>query len=103
MNDLLKILDMSEDEQINWLMDKDYMPNYYVGMRGRKHDDSLADLAFRLRDEAKGHSWNGWLDATKEVWKTIHKYWTYEQFWMSQAKPIHWIIAALIAKEKKDE
>ena len=87
-----KLLDMTEDEQVDWLWDMDIL----------KPNESLADLAFRLRDEAVNHQ--GWGEAIKDVCD----YWqgknntgiTLSGFWIHRAKPIHWIIAALIALEK---
>lgn len=90
MKDLLKILNMSEDEQEKWLIEKAYkIPGV-----------SLADLAFRLRNETmkQYEFWHSGEYAVQEyliengrpciriVWPT---------------KPIQWIIAALIAKKLK--
>jgi hypothetical protein len=101
--ELLKVLDMSELKQNGWCLENTDM----------KATESLADLAFRLRDEAieikeikddviLSLPWlracylivNGKLDSCanvslgEEAEHTILK-----------RKPIYWIIAALIAKE----
>jgi len=116
MFDLEKFLNTSEDEQRIWLREyakkdnskiwRDYYAysHSYNDTPKKKEENrmALSDLAFRLRDEARGYSWNGWFDATKEVWKIAHDYWTCEQFWMVQAKPIHWIAAALEAMKEKN-
>jgi hypothetical protein len=85
---------MSEDEQLLWCAE-----NAGFDML----DATLADLAFRLRDEAVGYNRNRWIDALRTVWKYSHNYRTSKQFWMIESKPIHWIIAALIAKPKDKE
>ena len=110
--DLLKVLHMSENEQWEWCV---WRKN--INAVG----ESLADLAFRLRDEAvrdcKKH--NAWCQAKELVWladapnakqykklaetynlsesvnKVIQRR---EVYFANRAKPIHWIIAALIAK-----
>jgi hypothetical protein len=87
----LKVLDMNEDEQVDWLWDRNIL----------KPNESLADLAFRLRDEAVKKDWMYWEIACCQVWQaTPHKYNYNPGRFGSRAKPIHWIIAALIAKEK---
>ena len=61
----------------------------------------LADLAFRLRDETdRKRYWT----AAREVWLHCSKggiilsdLWT--EWWIEKAQPIHWIAAALQAKE----
>lgn len=104
---ILAMLDLMEIEQLTFL--NNYPDKTIDGckvlVRGewRLLKVNLPGLAFRLRDEAKSYNWNLWLDSTKEVWRSVHKYWTYEQFWMAKSKPIHWIIAALIAKQLAKE
>lgn len=87
-------------------------------------EESFADLAFRLRDEIMQiekdaqytlHPHKGlWLDALCEVieycegrtyCKECHqKHSTKKLFsWGDHAQPIHWIVAALIAKEMAKE
>ncbi len=65
--------------------------------------ESLADLAFRLRDEAMNFNKGAWYEATKQVWKECHNYKEYRNFWVDLSKPIDIIIAALIAKGKSDD
>ncbi len=92
--ELLKVLDMSEEDQ--WV---------FCAQHCKKPIESLADLAFRLRDEVLNKV-NGIL-ATHAL-QVVYFYvsgipsgWTDKMVleWFSfSAKPIHWIIAALIAK-----
>lgn len=91
---LLAVLDMTEDEQEEWCRDK-AMP-----FRWR---DSLADLAFRLRDEMVKNGYASYFyDGMTEVLKAYQKndcVPSMASFLAYHAQPIHWIIAALIAKE----
>ncbi len=98
--ELLAVLDMSEDEQIEWLR-----TNVFTSMRFREWiRTSLADLAFRLRDEAKGSE--GVVKYGKAMQIVCDHFYKCENTTMEivnsfaayVAKPIHWIIAALIAK-----
>ena len=70
--------------------------------------ESLADLAFRLRNEVDiDLFWVGMIQvmnkaATKEqVYAGRGFVETNADWWWKYARPIHWIIAALIAKEQK--
>ena len=103
---LLAVLDMSEDEQYYWCAE--YFKDIFAG--------SLACLAFRLRDEVKGSEGHeavniGQRVVSDYVFNLPGNRPTYEQsvknarfeedyksWYADQAKPIHWIIAALIAK-----
>ena len=109
--DLLAVLDMSEDEQRKWVHFTLY--DYYRGYTDSpliQTEHILADLAFRLRSEVIKIT--DWWDACQLVYEYVAK----EEFdkdkgWKSEtgiwfqdfAKPIHWIIAALIAKGKENE
>jgi len=115
MNDLLKVLDISEDEQFEYLENtgiidlnktcfyKDYGNTYTIDKKG-----TLADLSFRLRDKVVKN-----IDISLEVWaKALRKVFLTEfkggseitmlSWYVNCAKPIHWVIAALIAKQSKD-
>ena len=107
MNDLLKVLDMSEDspEQYGWLLSTI-----------REHKACCpADLAFRLRDEAiaeddKSEINCSWCEASYEVYlyvigeeNEMEAKEGLDTWFSMRAKPIHWIIAALIAKEKAND
>jgi hypothetical protein len=90
-DELLKYLDMNEDERVDWLWNRDIL----------KPNESLADLAFRLRDEVVKESHRAFHDAVYEVMEYCgDDSWASAYWGMALAKPIHWIIAALIAKEK---
>ena len=95
MSELLKVLDMSEDAQISWIR------------KNVSSGQSLANLAFRLRDET---TMPGLAVACEQVFHCAKKFHgkpdvsATPKTWMwfvCCAKPIHWIIAALIAKECK--
>ena len=91
--ELLKVLDMSEDEQDSWVR---------VNTRPYLVRESLADLAFQLRDEVscRESSSVSWRQAKYAVCFNETKYTSiYNKWFVDEAKPIHWIIAALIAKE----
>lgn len=106
--ELLAVLDMSEEldpvgwnEQMYWISrnvidDPDEAQAFYKGYI------SLADLAFRLRDEASvvGKMHKGIKAVCKKVCAP-NMVWV--EWWTYEAKPIHWIIAALIAKELRDD
>ena len=95
---------MSEDEQIQWLLK--FYPEYQNYL---DPIPSLADLAFRLRDEMETNLQISHFAASL---REVHLYvrlnpdihnTDFIAFWLYEAKPIHWIIAALIAKDKEDE
>ena len=109
---LLKVLDMPEVEQWEWLHSwvraKYFKENsaYYVWFSGDIKRAS-ADHAFRLRDEVlkKEKFWYGNLHIVYCHVKNMNINYditpgTLSQYFLFEAKPIHWIIAALIAKEK---
>ena len=97
--ELLAVLDMSEDEQFKWLMDNDIVTSEYV--KCSRHL-ILADLAFRLRDEVNNGKMHEAMYLVQQNVKDAPDVLDYATaFWgLYHAKPIHWIIAALIAKEK---
>ena len=98
MNDLLQVLDMSEEEQWKWVskqwqkfsIDPSWQTKEYQNM-------ALADLAFRLRDETIEKDLD-WDDALVLVWEKLGRSMKYQAFSKYYAQPIHWIIAASIAK-----
>ena len=115
-NKLLKVLDMPEKEQRAWVgyfaKEQQWRPCTHTSCHNHKSHPcencgriggyyylgSLADLAFRLRDEAGviGNMHKGIKMVCKKASppnKTFIEWWAYE------AQPIHWIIASLIAKE----
>jgi len=105
MTDLLKVLDMSEKEQRKWLLVNSF--------KERMPHESLADLAFRLRDEVCSDP-NG-IDKYKQALHLIYRTWLDKQsdkarlivtftIWLiAFADPIDEIIAALIAKDKEND
>ncbi len=99
IKELLAVLDMLEVEQYCWLCDHRPEYGYVITAYPENPDMVLADLAFRLRDEVMNFNKGAWYDATEQVWRECHNYREYRNFWVDRSKPIHWIIAALIAKE----
>lgn len=124
VKELLKILDMSEDEQYNWLwkrhdtlgFDLEWI-DFDTTTAEKEIRRNLADLAFRLRDDFhyvlgsvvwEKACWDVWahekksqgsniLDREHLSFETKLRYcFSWVSFW---ATPIHWIIIALIAKE----
>lgn len=89
---LLAVLDMLTSEQYKWCIANTDLYPY----------ESLADLAFWLRDEVLSSKYGTlhWVSGMFDVYmkmtgsKLLNWKWGY-----IEAKPIHWIIAALIAKE----
>lgn len=120
IKELLSVLDMPEEEQWKWLNDNfpdddalHFCSGTPVCLVG---EQELAFLAFRLRDEV----WDteGWTKAKEIIWLHCRKeaakakelfesvddgdepLWRRINGWfVNVAKPIHFIIAALIAKE----
>ena len=100
MKELLKILDMPEEEQKTTaliLCKEDPKNKGRFGL-------SLADLAFKLRDEVTAKGWDFQKMLNKVRMESNAGYnGDNGVFWICHiASPIHWIIAALIAKEKED-
>lgn len=104
-----------ERKQIEWLCANNIMrhkkcPETFIGdAASNKPTESLADLAFRLRDEVvddESCSWDCWKKALKAVYqkaksKEVLDYlW---DWWVDLSQPIHWIVASLIAKELSNE
>ena len=89
----LAVLDLPEEEQERWVFEN---VSSYQNLCGEK---SLADLAFRLRDEViVNQGYIAWHKAEvimcEYMGKAIH--------WFTQyGQPHHWIITALIAKQKE--
>lgn len=105
---ILKVLDMNEDEQWEWLEDngyidwnkacfcKSYEYTYIFNKKG-----TLADLAFRLRDEVDNKLW---ITGTQAVFTHLlpgysNNVYSVATYFSDTAKSIYWILAALIAKE----
>lgn len=96
INELLAVLDLPKEEQYLWvtIWIADNLPNAF--QRGERCELSLADLAFRLRDAVVKKDRRDWDDAVV----VVSNYCKQPIFlWPHYSQPIHWIIAALIAKE----
>lgn len=99
IKELLAVLDISEDEQWWYLVNQKLIPAQYRQLH-------RADLAFRLRDEVlEGKDGlRVWVAGMFDVYmkmtgsKLFNWKWAY-----IKGQPIHWIIAALIAKELMKE
>lgn len=111
-DDLLKILELTEDEQWLFLIKNKVVDGAILQCKGGGElpvpaPESFDDLAFRLRDEVLSKV-NG-ITADQACQKVYFNYigevpsgWTQKDIieWFAFiAKPIHWIIAALIAKK----
>jgi hypothetical protein len=100
IQELLSVLDMTEDKQWKWIVKRDDIQKLCDNQLDedchfRYKRRVLADLAFRKRDEAvKKYGLKYWLLASQRV--ADKAFIVYKWKWCSQ--PIHWIIAALIAK-----
>jgi hypothetical protein len=111
MSELLKVLNMTEEQQYNWLWKHsttfgfdlkwiDFnVPSAYDHSVKKEITKSLADLAFRLRDEAVKRDKIGWGRGVLKVNIKCADSKGYECWWQNHSQPIHWIIAALIAGE----
>ena len=120
MNNLLKVLEIeSEEQQIKALYELGYT-EYFAkrkcgdGFKYECRTGSLADLMFRLRGECDDVKF---MEGQKAVylayhyeekhWETFGKTTTYAEaqawFGTKEAKPIHWVIASLIAIKKAFE
>lgn len=111
---LLEILDMPEDRQRICLA-VDGVLKTAVDNKGMDDGDdylveSLAETAFRMRDEVKS------LFVIRKLWwvglrkvylhVTKKKYFDgleFREWFIEEAQPIHWIIAALIAEVRKEQ
>ena len=103
--EILQLHTLTEEEQIEWLSE-----NMILQPRNDSGDEqfeSLADCAFRLRDEEWGKDNEdhiqrhpllvGMEEVDRHLFgETIGR--GGSRFWMYGAKPIHWIQAALLAK-----
>jgi hypothetical protein len=94
IKELLAVLDWSKDEQWEWLEEKYGAGGFH----------SFPTLAFRLRDEfLENNNHHNWEFGLTKVWKSEQLkgsiFVDVNQWANKYALPIHWIIAALIAKE----
>jgi hypothetical protein len=98
---LLAVLDMSEDEQKNWCFRNTHTENGIIKVQWY----FLSDLAFRLRDEVDDTRMHNAMYKIQQYMSkkdsSIAQPEDYATaFWgLYHAKPIHWVIASLIAKE----
>lgn len=118
---LLAVLKIPTQEgQIKRLIELGYTDLFVQRQCGRDgtiyevHEGSLADVAFRLRDKI---GWIEFLRAMQLVWGhwcrsswqqrkkagETKKHIRFIRFWTKIAKPTHYIIAALMAKEHAKE
>ena len=97
--EILKLHELSEEKQRQVLIFEGVLKGEKIDQYNTAYE-SLADCAFRLRDEfveVNGMDlWKGQikklLDADIYEWRT----------WTARAKPIHWIQAALLAQIEKE-
>jgi hypothetical protein len=112
--EILNLSNLTEEEQIQWLV-KHEIPTIEQHMceiccRFTNEWESLADLAFRLRDEINKNSkgYDNFAGGLREIYILVNgdsepkpNLLVYTHFWLTQAKPIHWIQAALLARIEK--
>lgn len=99
IEELLSVLDMPEDEQKKWVDNNNLCKEYKIRHGTAVIVESLADVAFRLRDKTIAqHGINIWLQSQNHVRVQCAKNTYYESWWDIFAQPIHFIIAAKIAE-----
>lgn len=93
----LSLLDKSEAEQYEWLEEHNILLGEHIRPDGNLGYESLAECAFRLRDEIvqddvryNDYSWGFWL--SQLAYRGICP------LESEKSKPIHWIVAALLAR-----
>lgn len=118
-NELLAVLDMEKDEQFydlhsRGLIDVDDCEVVISAITEEERDESIdkifAYLAFQLRDEVVDKT-SKFSEARMAIYRLVvvsgiilPDIWNEMEVWfISCAKPIHWIITALIAKELAKE
>ncbi len=110
LNDLLKILDTSEDEQWDWVSNQWQEFSIDPSWRTKEYRNmALADLAFRLRDEVcNPKTYTKCCENYHEALEEVYNYRIKDKqccslyAWQAyQIRPIDMIIAALIAKGQK--
>jgi len=111
---LLAVLDMTEEEQCRWLAEyfkaeyykTDEWPQYYgycdifINNTFPSRKVILADLAFKMRNEAVKKDITKYMDAENIVKSYVLLKTRTKFIWSYDSQPIHWIIAALIAQEQ---
>lgn len=103
-NEILGLHKESEGEQIRFLSSIGILMNntcafddHYV------HDESLAVCAFRMRDNQFSTNYKKLCLAMGNVYFLMHNVNVRESFfWMFEARPIHWIQAALLAMKRSE-
>ena len=101
IEELLKVLDLPEEKQVTWIS-KTFADSWDWR---NKPSLNVFELAFRLRDEANDKMFGrafGIIAAETSGRPNAEMLKNIPQFvlgWVLMSKPIHWIIAALIAKE----
>ncbi len=108
IKELLNVLDLPEEEQITWFYrrhDPKLHTIVWIAPKARFKDGMLADLAFRLRDEIVNANSKAFHDAIYKVMRKVkgNGNWATAYWGECSAKPIHWILASLIAKENLKE
>jgi len=99
IQEILEVLDLPKEKQWKWCIDNllrwDCDDGWYYGL---EPICSLADLAFIMRDEAiKLDSFN-WDRAVLKICIKCAPNVLYSCWWDLYTQPIHWVLAALIAR-----
>jgi len=112
MIDIAEISAMSENEQSQWLQkyawyhrkESKILADYHREVKSGYCETSLADLAFRLRDEAKDKNLVNLKNEYVLIYEQVtNRYCTFIDFWLFFSKPIHGIYAALNVLEAKEQ
>lgn len=102
--EILQLHMLTEEEQWNMLVDEVLKPRglYKNRQKSPYHYESLADCAFRLRGEAGRIPLSSIAIVYSMVVGDFDTGYYRAQTWMANyAEPIHWIQAALLAKESQ--
>ena len=102
--EILGLLKMSEVDGASWLRDHEIIGPRCLGKEWTV-DESLADLAYRLRDKAVKKDSESLYNEIHRVYADVHgrpggsgvEFW-----WMLHSRSIHVIVAALLVLEAKE-
>ena len=100
--EILKLSELSEKEQYVWLIKNEVMIHMLHNGRNQVTNESLADCAFRLRNEyGFWHRYKSLMDLYDIIEPDLKL--GVNEWLLNEAQPIHWIQAALLAKCERTE
>jgi hypothetical protein len=101
---LLAVLDLTEEEQWRWVVSNQKEYGYKLNViGGASCQMSLADLAFKLKNEAGKDFIFGLVQVFQYLTKRPKNIIPSPAEQIEKSQPIHWIIAARIAKLMANE